>query len=140
MIDDSDDIEDDVAMYRMLEQQEQAAEIEQLQQHFIESVDSDDGESDNDDNNDDNSNHGYHIPCKDHKKELTRHVNLLFTEKENICHYSTIKNFNGFLRSQYSKYHDKIPSAIHALMGCSKKRMKIHEMSVYCSKNICKVL
>ena len=117
LIDGSDDIEDDVAMYRTLEQQEQAAEIEKLQQRFVESVDiDDDGESDDDsekeeeeeeeeDDDDDDSKRGMVYPVRITKTELARHVNLLLTEKENVCHYSTIKNFNGFLRSQYFKHH-----------------------------------
>ena len=108
LIGDSDDIEDDVAIYRKLEQQEQAAEIDQLQQRFVESVDSDDdGESDDDseeeeeeeDDDDDDSKRGIVYPIRITKTELARHETLLLTEKENVCHYSTIKNFNGFLRS-----------------------------------------
>ena len=38
---------------------------------------------------------------------MTRHVNLLLTEQDGSWHYSTIKNFSGFLAKQYSKLDKK---------------------------------
>ena len=143
LFDDSNDIEDDVAMYRTLEQQEQAVEIKQLQQRFVESVGSDDdGESDDDsekeeeDDNDD-SEIGMVYPVRITKTELARHVNLLLTEKESVCHYSTVINFSGFLRSQYSKHWGKYHYCYTYLHGFER-----HEMSVLLKEHVkyCKTL
>ena len=144
LIDDSDDIEDDVAMYSTLEQQEQAAEIEQIQQRFVESIVSvndggsdDDGEKEEEKEDDGDSKRGIVYPVRTRKIGIARHVNLLFTEKEIVYHYTTVKNFNGFLRRRYSKYTGgKHFTAIRASMGLEQKWKEKQEMSVYCSKNM----
>ena len=46
---------------------------------------------------------GFIYPLRVTNQELTRHVNLLLTEQDGSWHYSTIKNFNGFMRAQYNK-------------------------------------
>ena len=46
---------------------------------------------------------GFIYPLCVTNQELSRHVNLLVTEEDGSWHYSTIKNFSGFLRAQYSK-------------------------------------
>ena len=93
LIDDSDDIENDVAMYRTLEQQEQAAKIEQLKKRFVESVNNhDDGENDDDsekkeeDEDNDDSERGMVYPVRFTETELAKHANLLLTEKDSVCH------------------------------------------------------
>ena len=58
-------------------------------------------------------------------------INLLLAEKENLHHYSTIKNFSVFLRSQHSKYHGKYHYCYTCLYGFTAKKEEKHEMSVY---------
>ena len=148
LIDDNSGIKDDITMYHTLEQRDQFNEIEQLQQRFAsldddndeeeeednENEDDIDGGEEEDDNND--SERGMVYPVRIIKTELTRYVNLLLTEKENVCHYSTIKNFSGILRSQYSKYHGKYHYCYTCLQGFAAKKEEKHEMSVYYSKNM----
>ena len=123
LIDESDD---DVAMYRTLEQKEQAVEIEQLQQRFVDSVGSDDGGSEKqEDANENDSKRGMVYPVGITKAELARHINLLFTKKDSVCHYSIVKNISVFF------YHlstlnigENTITTIHVFMGLKQKRMK----------------
>ena len=50
---------------------------------------------------------GYIYPVRIAPRIGARHVNLLLTEKDGVSHYSTIKNFDGFMRAQYSKGRHK---------------------------------
>ena len=64
---------------------------------------------------------GFIYPLRVAKRELTRHVNLLLTEKNEVSHYSTIKNFSGFLRCQYSKHHGTTHYCYSCLHGFKAK-------------------
>ena len=157
LIDDNSDIEDDVSMYRTLEQRNRASEIEQLRHRFASPSNDDyeeyeddmDGESDVDgtdgeeeENND--SERGVVYPVRITKKELAKHVNLLLTEKGGAWHYSAIKNFSGFLRSQYSKHTGgKTFYCYTCLHGfASKKGEKTREECVLLQEHVkyCKTL
>ena len=50
LVDDNSDIEDDISMYRTLEQREQAAEIEHLQQRYMEIDNENESDSESDGN------------------------------------------------------------------------------------------
>ena len=102
-IDEGSEIEDDnVSMCFAVQQQHQR---EQLQHRFAEKEDDD--VTDNEEENTDDSQRGIVYSIRVTKKEHSRHVNLLLTEKYGTFHYSTIKNVSGFLRSQYSKHRGK---------------------------------
>ena len=55
----------------------------------------------------DDKKRGFIYPLRVTSQELSRHVNLLLTEQDGSWHYSTIKNFSGFLAKQYSKLDKK---------------------------------
>ena len=78
-------------------------------------------ESEEDEESKDETKRGTVYPLRITKKEQTRHVNLLVTEKDNNWHYSTIKNFSGFLRAQYSKYTGKTFYCYTCLHGFKAK-------------------
>ena len=90
LVDDNSDIEDDISMYRTLEQREQAAEIEHPQQRYMEidndneSVSESDGNEIDEDDEVEDKERGVVYPIGITKKELARHVNLLLTEKDGI--------------------------------------------------------
>ena len=60
-------------------------------------------------------------PVRVTKQELSRHVNLLPTEREGVWHYSSIKIFSGFLRSQFSKHWGKTYCCYSCLHGFAAK-------------------
>ena len=60
-------------------------------------------------------------PVRVTKQELERHVNLLLTEQDGVWHYSTIKNFNGLMRTQYTNYHGKYFFCYSCLHGFAAK-------------------
>ena len=91
---DDDVSDDDLSMYRVLNNKmDQEMEIEEEEQQQSEEED-------------DDTKCGVVYPVRVTKQDLSRHVNLLLTERDGIWHYSTIKNFSGFLRSQYSKHSE----------------------------------
>ena len=51
----------------------------------------------------DDKKRGYIYPLRIASKNNIRHVNLLLTDHDGTCHYSTIRNFGGFMLRQYSK-------------------------------------
>ena len=71
------------------------------------------------------------FPIKVTKEELPRHINILLTEEDGNCHYSSIVNFSGLLRSQYSKYHGTYFYCYSCLHGfVPKKGEKTREQCV----------
>ena len=64
---------------------------------------------------------GVIFPIKVTKEEKPRHVNLLLTEKDGIHHYSTITNFSGLLRCQYSKHNGTLFYCYSCLHGFAPK-------------------
>ena len=150
--DDNNEIEIDPSIYRMFEQRDEAAELEQLQQRFITRegdgvIDEADNETDTDDgddnNNTDDTIRGVVYPLRITKSELARHVNILLTEKDGVWHYSTIKKFSGFLRSQYSKHMGKYHYCYTCLHGFeAKKGEKTRDQCVLLKEHVkyCKTL
>ena len=55
----------------------------------------------------DDSMRGFIYPIRISPEVGPRHINLLLTEKDGVSHYSSIKNLDGFLRAQYSKTRHK---------------------------------
>lgn len=64
---------------------------------------------------------GFIYPLRITNQELARHVNLLLTEEDGSYHYSTIKNFNGLMRAQYSKHHGEYFYCYSCLHGFTAK-------------------
>ena len=64
---------------------------------------------------------GFIYPLRITNQELARHVNLLLTEEDGSCHYSTIKNFNGLMRAQYNKDNHKYFYCYSCLHGFKAK-------------------
>ena len=107
----------DISMYHTLQQRENADVMSRIAQRFR-SVDEDGNDVSDDDEEGDvrsdeeeseqpktnDKSRGIVFPLRVTNEELTRHVNLLLTEREGTLHYSTIKNFSGFIRAQYSKH------------------------------------
>ena len=88
------------------------------------------------------SKRGMVYPLRVTKKEGVRHVNLLLTEKDGNWHYSSIKNFSGFIRAQYSKHCGKTFYCYTCLHGFQAKKNEksrkdcklLKEHTVYCKQ------
>ena len=93
LIDDEEIEEDDISMYHRLDNQMDIEEREE--------------EEEEEEEEKDDKKRGFIYPLRVTSQELSRHVNLLLTEQDGSWHYSTIKNFNGFFRAQYSKHCGK---------------------------------
>ena len=105
--DDDDDIDDDINLYRQLDN-ERPIQI--------------DDEIEGPESNLNDKKRGFIYPLRVVNQELSHHVNLLLTEKDNILHYSTIKNFNGFLRAQYNKNNSRYFYCYSCLHGFKAKK------------------
>ena len=85
----------------------------------------------------DNNKCGIAYPVRVTKQEFSLHVNLLLAERDGVWHYSTIKNFSGFLCSQYSKHCGKTFYCYSCLRGFqAKTNEKTREECVLLQENI----
>ena len=115
LIDDSDQ-EEDISMYHRFQVDEIREEIDRI------CIVPSDPEPEPQETECTDNKRGFIYPLRVAKGELARHVNLLLTEKDGIPHYSTIKNFSGFLRCQYSKYHGTTYYCYSCLHGFAEKK------------------
>ena len=99
-------------------------------------IDQDDQEPSCEEEGKDETKRGMVYPVIITKQELCRHVNLLITERGGVWHYSTIKTFSGFLRSQYPKHCGKTFYCYFCLHGFQAKNEKTREECVLLQEHI----
>ena len=134
-IDDGKEIEDSISTYHRIDNdidKKQSTSLVEEQTHESTIVS---------DNKDEKNDRHMIYPLRVTDKELHRHVNLLLTELDGVWHYSTIKNFSGFIRAQYSKHNGSRTfycySCLHGFQGkkgetSRKKCSRLQEHVKYC--------
>ena len=86
-----------------------------------------DDEIERPESNIDDKKRGFIYPLRVTKEELGRHVNLFVTEENGTWHYSTIKNFNGFVGKQFNKNKHLYFYCYSCLQGFRAKKGENHE-------------
>ena len=84
----------------------------------------------------DDSMRGYLYPIRIAPHIGSRHVNLLLTKKDEVSHYSRIKNLDGFLQAQYPKTghgHFHCYPCLHSFYAKKREKSREH-MRIYKSQ------